>query len=161
MAPASMQLPRSQGGDIPITDIGGEVIDGANRAAGHVWNRRDRVMPSAVDLFGDLDRVAYGNVTVQAPRVVDAILFKGSLPCGVVASVIDHLLPQAREMIGRLRFPAKPAPRLCRACFRDLSLALRSEAHIWPLILRTHSTGKRHSTISSFCFAAGVQSTEI
>ncbi len=80
------------------------------------------------------DEIGYGNVPAQAPRVLDAILFKGSLPRGEVAAVIGQSERSARNVTTALSkegiifspgprddwqiaFPAKLAPRLMPGLF--------------------------------------------
>ena len=80
------------------------------------------------------DEIGYGNVPALAPRVLDAILFKGSLPRGEVASVMGQSERSARNVTialskegiifspgprddWQIAFPAKLAPRLMPGLF--------------------------------------------
>ena len=80
------------------------------------------------------DEIKYGNLPAQAPRVLDAVLFKGSLPRGEVKTVIDKAERTARLVTTALSkegiiysagpradwqiaFPAKLAARLMPGLF--------------------------------------------
>lgn len=89
---------------------------------------RDRILSWASD------EIRYGHLPAAATKVLDAILFKGSLPRGEVASVIDQSERTARSVTTalskegiilapgprddwRIAFPAKLAPRLMPGLF--------------------------------------------
>lgn len=80
------------------------------------------------------DEIRYGHLPATAPKVLDAILFKGSLPRSEVAAVIDQSDRSARNVTTALSkegiifaagprddwqiaFPAKLAPRLMPGLF--------------------------------------------
>ena len=80
------------------------------------------------------EEISYGNLPAQAPRVLDAILFKGSLPRSEVGAVINQSDRTARGVTTALSkegivfsagghadwqiaFPAKLAPRLMPGLF--------------------------------------------
>jgi hypothetical protein len=80
------------------------------------------------------EEIQYGTLPAQAPRVLDAILFKGSLPRSEVAAVINQSERTARNATTALSregiifsagarsdwqiaFPAKLAPRLMPGLF--------------------------------------------
>lgn len=79
---------------------------------------------------------SYGRLPAKAARVLDAILFKGSLPRGEVAGVLGQSERNARNVVNalsklgiitsggaradwRIAFPAKLAPRLMPGLFPD------------------------------------------
>jgi Fic family protein len=91
---------------------------------------RDRIMKWADEA------AAYGNLPARAPRVLDAILFRGSLPKSEVAEVIGQSARSARAATNALSkqgiiassgaqadwqiaFPAKLAPRITPGLFPD------------------------------------------
>jgi hypothetical protein len=82
------------------------------------------------------EEVSYGNLPSRAPRILDAILFRGSLPKSEVAEVVGQSARSARgatnalSKLGiiaasgvradwRLAFPAKLAPRITPGLFPD------------------------------------------
>lgn len=89
---------------------------------------RERILAWAAD------EIRYGRIPATAPKVLDAILFKGSLPRSEVAAVIDQSDRSARNVTTALSkegiifapgprddwqiaFPAKLAPRLMPGLF--------------------------------------------
>jgi Fic family protein len=91
---------------------------------------RDRIMKWSDEETG------YGSLPAKASRVLEAILFRGSLPKSEVASVMDQSVRSARAATNalskhgiitsisarddwRLAFPAKLAPRIAPGLFPD------------------------------------------
>ena len=91
---------------------------------------RDRILKWAED------EISYSRLPAKAPRVLDAILFKGSLPRGEVAAVIGQTARNATNVTNalckagiiasdgaradwKLAFPAKLAPRIAPGLFPD------------------------------------------
>jgi hypothetical protein len=91
---------------------------------------RDRIMKWAEE------EMSYGNLPPRASRILEAILFRGSLPKSEVAGVIGQSARSARAATNalsklgiiassgaradwRLAFPAKLAPRITPGLFPD------------------------------------------
>lgn len=91
---------------------------------------RDRILKWAAE------EVSYGHLPTKAARILDAILFRGSLPRAEVAGVLDQSSRSARlttNALGKLgiitssggqadwqlAFPAKLAPRIAPGLFPD------------------------------------------
>ena len=91
---------------------------------------RDRIMKWADE------EAAYGRLPAKSPRILDAILFRGSLPKSEVAEVIGQSARSARDATSalskqgiissggarddwQLAFPAKLAPRIAPGLFPD------------------------------------------
>jgi hypothetical protein len=91
---------------------------------------RDRIMKWAEE------ETAYGNLPARASRVLDAILFRGSLPKSEVADAMGQSVRSARAATNALSklgiiasngaradwqiaFPAKLAPRIAPGLFPD------------------------------------------
>lgn len=91
---------------------------------------RDRILDWAVE------EIRYGRLPERSPRVLDAILFRGSLPRSEVSEIVGQGVRSARNITNalcnagiiaaagprddwRLAFPAKLAPRITPGLFPD------------------------------------------